>query len=242
MNWYEYQEQAAQLFRDLGLQAETNVRVQGIRTHHNVDVRVISRHAGFDVTWLVECKQWASPVSKLHVLALREIVADTGADRGILLSESGAQSGAHEAAVLTNVRITSLAEIRSVAELEINMARLCDVFDRIAPCKAHYWEIPKDVRIDYGLRPGLFEDGYSGQFVIRALEDVVGKALRGRFPFPVEFESYAGTQGVPQEILSSQHAIDVASQLVSELENRLAQPALQRWIPGSNERASEPAI
>src|SRR5215469_13423487 len=35
---------------------------------------------------------------KLHVLALREIVTDFGTDRGILVSESGFQAGAVEAA------------------------------------------------------------------------------------------------------------------------------------------------
>jgi hypothetical protein len=46
---------------------------------------------------------WKSRISKAHVLVLREIVSDIGADRGILLAEHGAQSGAREAAVLTNV-------------------------------------------------------------------------------------------------------------------------------------------
>ena len=68
-----------------------------------------SHQVGFDVIWLVECKRWRRRVTKLHVLALREIVADVGADRGILLSEVGFQSGAVEAAKLTNVHVTSLA-------------------------------------------------------------------------------------------------------------------------------------
>lgn len=90
-DWQNYQEQAAAFFRSLGMDAKTDVTVQGIRTTHDVDVLVKSRHVGFDVTWIVECKCWQNPVNKLHVLALREIVADTGADRGILLSERGFQ-------------------------------------------------------------------------------------------------------------------------------------------------------
>jgi len=82
--WRGYQEEAAELFRSLGLDASTNVSIAGVRTTHDVDVLVRSHHAGFDVLWLVECKLWKTPISKLHVLALREIVADTGADRGIL--------------------------------------------------------------------------------------------------------------------------------------------------------------
>ena len=87
--WKEYQEEAASFFRSLGLDASTDVTVEGVRTTHDIDVLVKSHHVGFEITWLVECKHWKTPVSKLHVLALREIVADVGADRGILLSEAG---------------------------------------------------------------------------------------------------------------------------------------------------------
>lgn len=132
--WKEYQEEAATFFRVLGLDAETDVTIRGVRTTHDIDVLVKSHHAGFDVTWIVECKQWNSRVSKLHVLALREIVADLGADRGILLAESGFQSGAIEAAALTNVHITSLAEVRRTARAEVFSMRLRELYDRIEAC------------------------------------------------------------------------------------------------------------
>ena len=115
--WSEYQEEAAEFFRSLGLQADTNVTLKGARTSHDVDVVVRSRHAGFEVTWVVECKHWKSAVSKLHVLGLRQIVADVGADRGILLAEAGFQSGAAEAAALTNVQLVNSVE-ELVARLE----------------------------------------------------------------------------------------------------------------------------
>jgi hypothetical protein len=114
-DWKDYQEEAAALFRSMGLDATTDVTLQGVRTRHDIDVVVKSHHAGFDVTWLVECKHWKAPVSKLHVLALREIVSDLGADRGILLCEAGFQSGAIEAANLTNVQVTSLERVRATA-------------------------------------------------------------------------------------------------------------------------------
>lgn len=91
--WNRYQEEVASFFRSLGLEAETNATVQGIRTSHDIDVLVCSSHVGFDLIWIVECKHWGKRVSKLHVLALREIVADVGADRGILMAESGFQQG-----------------------------------------------------------------------------------------------------------------------------------------------------
>lgn len=58
MDWKDYQEEAAEFFRSLGLHAETDVTVKGVRTNHDVDVVVKSCHAGFAVTWLVECKRW----------------------------------------------------------------------------------------------------------------------------------------------------------------------------------------
>src|ERR1044072_4291914 len=120
MTWKDYQEEAAEFFRSLGLEAQTDARVQGVCTQHDIDVLVKSHHARFEETWIVECKKWNTKMSKLHVLALREIVSDIGADRGILLSESGFQSGAIEAANLTNVQVTSLSEARIKSEHDVN--------------------------------------------------------------------------------------------------------------------------
>jgi len=54
--WSDYQEEVAEFFRSLGLAAETNVTVRGVRTNHNVDVVVRSKHVGFEILWLIECK------------------------------------------------------------------------------------------------------------------------------------------------------------------------------------------
>src|ERR1700677_1495793 len=110
-DWKQYQEEVADFFRTAGFEATTNFTVRGARSSHNIDVYVTGHYVGFDVVWIVECKQWKKSVSKLHVLALREIVSDLGADRGILVSEAGFQSGAIEAATLTNVRVTSLESL-----------------------------------------------------------------------------------------------------------------------------------
>lgn len=121
--WRAYQETVPAFFRSLGLEATTNFTINGVRTTHAIDVYVKSFHVGFDVVWIVECKQWTKKVTKLHVLALREIVTDVGADRGILLSEKGFQSGALEAATLTDVRVMSLAQLRGAAGADIMAMR-----------------------------------------------------------------------------------------------------------------------
>ena len=98
VDWKEYQEEAAAFFRSLGLDAATDQSQQGVRTRHDIDVLVEIDVAGHRVKWIVECKHWKNNVSKLHVMALREIVNDLGADRGIILCETGFQRGAVEAA------------------------------------------------------------------------------------------------------------------------------------------------
>lgn len=219
--WQQYQEEAASYFRSLGLDATTDVTITGVRTSHDVDVLVKSRHVGFDITWIVECKHWASPVSKLHVLALREIVADIGADRGILLSESGFQSGAIEAANLTNVQVTSINQMRETAGESINAMRLRELFDRVGICKDRYWEIPKEERIRVGLRFDLDEHDYSGAKVVEFCTDLLTRAFRGVYPFQGETIEAIIRFGRDKYFQSPAEVIAVVEEQVAELERRL---------------------
>jgi restriction system protein len=226
-SWQEYQEQVAAFFRGLGLDAKTNVTVQGVRTKHDIDVLVKSHHVGFDVIWVVECKHWASRVTKLHVLALREIVADIGADRGILLAEAGFQSGAVEAATLTNVHVTSLSQLRTTARAEIIAMRLRELHDRADACRERYWNIPKEKRIEHGLRPEVGTGGYSGGQVVDLVSELISRALRGAYP--VEIESFppvsaliaAALLGQARQLASAEEIMSVVEPMIADLETRL---------------------
>lgn len=219
--WKEYQEEAAAFFRTLGLNSETDVTVQGVRTTHDIDVLVKSHHVGFDITWIVECKHWKSRVSKLHVLALREIVADVGADRGILLSEGGFQSGAIEAATLTNVHVTSLADVRRTARTEILSMRLRELYDRIEACREHYWNIPKSARIEHGLRPDVGDLGYSATHILDLAGDLLTKAFRGTYPIESETLLALCTPGFPRQFASAEDLLAIVEPMVGNLEVRL---------------------
>lgn len=122
--WQDYQEEAAALFRSVGLEATTDERLDGVRGAHDVDVVVRSRLAGLEQLWVVECKRRRRRVEKLHVTALAASVRDVGADRGVLLSEVGFQAGAVRMAYKSNVTLTSLAELREEAADELLMVRL----------------------------------------------------------------------------------------------------------------------
>jgi len=220
--WQNYQEEAAAFFRSLGMDAQTDVTVEGARTTHDVDVLVKSRHIGFEVTWIVECKCWQTPVNKLHVLALREIVADTGADRGILLSESGFQIGAKEAAALTNVHLQSLAESQAAASAEVIAMRLSELNDRTQRCRTLYWELPKALRIQYDLRPDSGAFGYLGDAVVKLAESTLLKAFRNVYPFEADYMSRAAASREFPELLSSpEQVVAHLEPLVAELEGKL---------------------
>jgi restriction system protein len=219
MNWKEYQEAAASYFRELGLEAETDVKIQGVRTSHDVDVLVKSHHAGFDITWVVECKHWKEKVSKLHVLGLREIVTEVGADRGILLSESGFQSGAIEASNLTNVRLTSLEEMRGTAKAEIFAMRLRELYDKVTDFKTRYWALSKSIRREVGLRQERGESGYSATHIIQLAEDLLMKAFRGVYPLKIEpLSTLMSAPNFPNQINSVESLFIELDPYLSEIE------------------------
>ncbi|MFB7143133.1 restriction endonuclease [Agrobacterium deltaense] len=228
--WKDYQEEAAAFFRSIGLTAETDQRIAGVRTRHDIDVLVRSHHYGFEITWIVECKQWKSPVSKLHVLGLREIVSDIGADRGILLSEAGFQRGAKEAAGLTNVQVTSLAEMQQTTGARLAAMRIQDLFDRVEICHDRYWRIPKHWRIEDGLRPDVGDHGYSANVVIDGCRDVISRAIRGTFPFESQHMAVFVLEPLRGEFATIENVLVRVEPLIDELEHRLAASERKRGL------------
>lgn len=57
-----------------------------------------------------ECKHWKSSVPQAAVQTFRTVLADTGIDAGYVISTSGFQSGARDAARHTNVRLVNWSE------------------------------------------------------------------------------------------------------------------------------------
>lgn len=219
--WQQYQEDAASYFRSLGLTAETDATITGVRTSHDIDVLVTFEHVGVQIKWLVECKHWKDPVSKLHVLALREIVNDTGADRGILLSESGYQSGATGAASITNVQLSSLAELQDSTATTMNSIRLVELLDRVSRAKERYWDIPKSERIKAGLRFEFMEHHYSGAQVVEMCAELLSRACTGNFPFRSESIGSIFHFGGDKYFDSPKEVIEAVEEKISDLETRL---------------------
>ena len=130
--WSAYQERVAEFFRGLGLGSRTNVKVVGARASHDVDVLVEFTSAGIPITWVIECKAWKRAIPKERVLVLAGVVDDIGADRGIIVAESGFQGGAVRAAQHSNVTLTSLEDLLSNTEVERAQAEVSGCVGRIS--------------------------------------------------------------------------------------------------------------
>jgi len=131
VNWRTYQAQVSALFRAAGCNAEVEKLVEGVRGKHKVDVYVTFDQYGIRCSWIIECKFWKRSVTKEKVMALGGIVADCGADRGIIVSRRGFQSGAIRAANKTNITLTSIEDLQlyiseKTDELETLRERLAE--------------------------------------------------------------------------------------------------------------------
>ncbi|KZL19546.1 hypothetical protein PsAD2_01824 [Pseudovibrio axinellae] len=224
-DWKKYQEDTAEFFRSLGLEAKTDYAIEGVRTKHDIDVFVVSKLVGLNAIWLIECKYWARPVSKLHVLALREIVSDVGADKGIILSENGFQKGAVEAAKFTNIEVNSLAKLRGQLETVVYSIRLRNLAARVTACEKKYWSLPKSKRIEFGLRPpGGIGFGYNGGSVIDACRNFLFEAATNDFPFSTglyfDMPDMLGVR-VPEVLKSNQDVNNWIEPMVEILEKKI---------------------
>jgi Restriction endonuclease len=158
---------------------------------HLVDVSVRFSRFGLHQHWIVECKYWKSAVPKEKVVALKSIVEDTGADRGILVSESGHQSGAIDAARLTNITLISLKGLRDVARADLLSLGLSEIHRRAAQMKDYVFSFWMTVRHAGGYSESRMRAGIDGALAIRigGAVSILGmgleQAMLGRFPAPL---------------------------------------------------------
>jgi hypothetical protein len=135
-DWEKYQNKVAEYFRKLGCNAEVNKTVKGIRSKHKVDVWVVFKHFGIEHRYVVECKDWENPIPKEKVLTLKSIVEDIGADKGILIAESGFQPGAFNSANSTNILLTTLKELYEQTKNDLQTMVLMKLEDKMISLQA----------------------------------------------------------------------------------------------------------
>lgn len=183
-DWFEFQEKICSYFISMGTFATTNTTINGIRTNHDVDILVQTKFLGHEITWIVEAKHWKTRISKLHVLALRTIIDDIGADKGFIISDKGFQKGAIEATKNTNIVLKTFDEL-IIETKEIIEKEILKTYEaRINIIEKRYWSHSKLKRMKYDLRGerGESEVHYAVQFVIRKAQTAISEAFKNNYP------------------------------------------------------------
>jgi len=186
--WYEFQETICSHFNSIGARAETNVKVQGTRTTHDIDILVKTKYLGQDLLWVVEAKKWKSKVNKLQVLGLRTIIDDIGSDKGFIISENGFQSGAIEAAENTNVRLITLSQLIVETGELIQSEIIKSYKKRLFLIEHRYWAHEKKIRVKYGLRGEIWDYpiNFSGNNLLLIAHGAIKSAEKNEYPIDLE--------------------------------------------------------
>lgn len=185
--WYQFQEEIKSHFESIGASAESNIKVNGVRGSHDIDVLVKPKFFGREITWIVEAKDWTSNIPKEKVLALQSIVQDVGADRGFLISHGGFQKGAYECAKNTNIELVNFDELKDSTKEFVNTEVIKHYKERVKLLHARYWAHPKRIRRDYGLRHDLFElSPFSGTTLLTYIEKVFESIEQKSYPIDTD--------------------------------------------------------
>jgi restriction system protein len=103
--WQDLETRVAQILREVSLRVEQKKLLATARGTVEIDVYAEDESIKPAVTTLVECKYWKRPVPQTVVHAFRTVVADSGANVGLIVSLSGFQAGAESAASLSNIHL-----------------------------------------------------------------------------------------------------------------------------------------
>ena len=114
VDWRDLEERVARILRECCIDVTSPHKVALARGEAEVDVFAVDHTAIPPITTVCECKQWQTAVRQNVVHAFRTIMADCGANLGLIISAAGFQAGARAAAELTNVRLLTWEEFQGL--------------------------------------------------------------------------------------------------------------------------------
>jgi hypothetical protein len=151
------------LLRGAGLEPRRRETIVGARQADEFDVVVDMTSLGISGLWVIECKDGSSRVKKDVVLTLCSRVENAGADKGIMVSSSGYQSGCWDAVRNRNILLLTTRQFDDLvsdaiarARLRHARPRLDTLMHRLERMHVHGSRIPGS---RYGFRYG-FEEFY----------------------------------------------------------------------------------
>lgn len=130
-DWKDLQAKVREIYEDLGCEAKENIPVKGARSKHKIDVLAIFEFGGHKFRIVVECKYWSTRVKKTQVASLLGVLADIGAEKGIIVSKQGFQSGAYRLASYTPIDLLTFGELKNNSERFIEKFKVQTALERI---------------------------------------------------------------------------------------------------------------
>lgn len=112
--WQHLEELTADILRESGMTVQQQVRLRLPRGAVDVDVLAEEITEGITHRIICECKNWRTNVPREVVHAFRTVMQETGANRGYIVSRTGFQQGAIEAAHATNVELVTFAQFQEL--------------------------------------------------------------------------------------------------------------------------------
>lgn len=113
ISWKDLQNRVANILDECGYEVEIEKTIQTARSQVEIDVFAIEKVDARSSLLLVECKNWNSNVPQSVVSNFRTIMADVGANYGIIVSKKGFQSGAYETIRFTNIELFNWIEFQN---------------------------------------------------------------------------------------------------------------------------------
>ena len=104
-DWRDLQDRVANLFREMGYEVLSPHVIKHVRGSKEVDVYVRDPRTSVPHVILIECKHWKSNLPQDVVHGFRTVMADCGANTGIIVGSTGFQRGAEEAVAYTNLEL-----------------------------------------------------------------------------------------------------------------------------------------
>ena len=199
MDWKELQVAVAELFKSVGCAAEIEKKVKGARGEHSIDVYVQFEMLCLICIWANECKHCSSNIPKEKVLAVQSIVQDIGADKGVLISSKGFQSGAIRCTQKSNITLTNFEDLRGYIDDQIRYGAWEALTRRVQylSMKLFYNQAGKLNLGDFGhvaiidlkIKEALFGSGR--MVLIRSLNEKPGDEVFIKYEEPAEFIKHA---------------------------------------------------
>jgi hypothetical protein len=128
IDWRTYQKIVAGLHADEETRVETEYEypIPGSGTKE-IDVVVWEESDYYDYTLLIECKFHDNPLSQSVVDSVNGYFQPSDADKAVIVSKSGFQSGAIERAEGTGVELLTLRQLVPGTDLPVDVLRYLDI-------------------------------------------------------------------------------------------------------------------